>query len=306
MLNSNKKIFEKALEVNADIYHFHDPELLPLGNKLKKLGKSVIFDSHENYTIQINGKDYIPAILRKIISKLYFYYETYSIRKYDAVIFPCTYNSQDPFENRAVRTVFIDNFPMLEELYHIFDESTHKEKDAICYVGTLTEDRGITNIMEAAHKAEVKLVLGGIFTSESYEQEVNNRSEFSCVDYRGYLNRKEVLEIYRKCQIGLSTLLNVGQYNKGDHFPTKVYEYMAMGLPVILTDSKHVREVLKTYEIGIPVNPDDPKEISEAILYLLKNPELAKKMGKDGRLAIKEKFNWGIEEQKLISLYESL
>ena len=306
MLNSNKKILKKALEVDADIYHFHDPELMPLGNKLKKLGKRVIFDSHENYTIQINGKDYIPAILRKFISKFYYYYETYSIKKYDAVIFPCTYNSQNPFENRAAKTIFIDNFPMLEELYHSFDESSEKDKDAVCYVGTLTEDRGITNITEAAYEAGVKLVLGGTFPSTSYENEVCNKSEFSCVDFRGYLNRKEVLEIYRKCRIGLSTLLNVGQYNKGDHFPTKVYEYMAMGLPVILTDSRHVREVLKTYEIGIPVNPDDPKEIAEAINYLLKNPELARKMGRDGRLAIKEKFNWNIEEQKLIALYESL
>ncbi|SOB93666.1 glycosyltransferase involved in cell wall bisynthesis [Ureibacillus xyleni] len=306
MLGSNKKMFEKALEVNADIYHFHDPELLPVGNKLKRLGKKVIFDSHENYPYQLRQKDYLPKIFRNLISKIYFKYETYSVKKYDAVIFPCTYSAKDPFENRSKKTVFLDNFPMLEELYDCYTEEGNKLPNSVCYIGSLTIDRGITNIMEAAYLAKAKLILGGVFTSSEYHQDLKKRNEYSCVDYLGFLNRDEVVNTYKQCRIGLSTLLNIGQYNKGDHFATKVYEYMSMGLPVVLTDSPYVREVLKRYKFGIPVNPEDVNEISEAIVYLLNNPEVAKKMGENGRLAIKEKFNWGVEEKKLIALYSSL
>ncbi|MEK4486897.1 glycosyltransferase [Psychrobacillus sp. FSL H8-0484] len=306
MLNSKKKIFKKAVEVDADIYHYHDPELMPIGNKLKKRGKKVIFDSHENYTIQIKGKEYIPKFLRNIFSKIYYVYETYSIKRIDAVVFPCTYSLKNPFENRAKKTAFIDNFPMLHELYDRFNENEVKQKNTVCHIGTLTYDRGITHNILAAYKSKVNLILGGVLSPNRYLQEVSGRKEFSCVEYRGHVNREEVTDILRKSRIGLCTILNVGQYNKGDHFATKVYEYMAMGLPVIITDFPYAREELKRYKFAILVDPENVDEITEAILYLLKNPEIAKEMGGNGRLAVKEKYNWSIEEQKLIALYNSL
>ena len=104
----------------------------------------------------------------------------------------------------------------------------------------------------------------------------------------------------------MCTILNVGQYNKGDNFATKVYEYMSMGLPVIITDSPYTRKVMQEYGFGICVQPDNVEEIASAIRYLLDNPDIAKQMGKNGRRAVLEKFNWGIEEKKLIKLYEDL
>ncbi len=290
MLNSNKNFLKRALEVDADIYHFHDPELLPVGNKLKKRGKKVIFDSHENYPLQIREKDYIPKILRTIISKIYYLYETYSVKRIDAVIFPCTYNNTTPFEGRAKRTILIDNFPLLDEFYNRFIEENDQKENAICHIGTLTHDRGITHIIQAAYKANVKIILGGNLSPEDYSQKVKEMKEFSNVDYRGYINRDEIVDIYRKSKIGLCTLLNVGQYNKSDHLPTKAYEYMSMGLPVILTDSKFVRELLKTYEIGIPVDPENVEEIANSINYLINNPEVSKEMGRNGRNSCERKI----------------
>lgn len=306
IIKSGNKLYEKAIQVDADIYHFHDPELLPIGNKLKRSGKYVIFDSHENYYLQIKEKYYIPKIFRKIVSYFYFKYETYSVKKLDAVIFPCTFNGKNPFKGRAKDTILIDNFPLLDELFYKYDDKEIKANKAICYVGGLTYNRGITNIIKASYKVGAKLILGGNFSPEGYYEELINTKEYSGVDYRGFVNRGEVLRIYEESSIGICTFMNLGQYDKADNFSTKVYEYMSMGLPVIISDYPYAREILKNYEFGIAVDPENIDEIADAIEYLTNNLDIARKMGMEGRRAVKEKFNWGIEEKKLLELYKQL
>lgn len=306
ILKSKRRFFKKAIETDADIYHFHDPELLPLGNKLKRIGKKVVFDSHENYTMQIREKYYIPKLIRNIISKLYYIYETYSVKKIDAVIFPCTFNNINPFEKRANITVFINNVPILSELYDKYSDEITKDDRTLCYVGALTHDRGITHLIKATYKSNARLILGGTFTPKEYFNKVKHMKEFSCVDYRGYVDRNEVLEIYRNNKIGVCTILNVGQYNKSDNLATKVYEYMSMGLPVIISDYEYARNVIEKYKFGITIDPENVEEISEAINFLLSNPNISKEMGQAGRRAIREKFNWKIEEEKLLKLYGHL
>ena len=73
MIYMARAVYKKALELDCDIYHIHDPELLLYAVKLKKQGKRVIFDSHECYTQQIPEKGYLPKPLMKILGKLYLY-----------------------------------------------------------------------------------------------------------------------------------------------------------------------------------------------------------------------------------------
>ena len=159
MVKFSKKIYEAALRVDADVYHLHDPELIPWGLKLKRKGKKVIFDSHEKYTEQIMCKDYLPKPALKFISEGYGAYEKYALRRFDAVIFPCTIGGKNPFKGLCRRTAIIGNPVVLSEFYDLYDPDEKKDGNSICYIGALTDDRGITNDVLAASKAGVKLLL---------------------------------------------------------------------------------------------------------------------------------------------------
>lgn len=130
--------------------------------------------------------------------------------------------------------------------------------------------------------------------------------EFSCVDYRGFLSKQEILSLLQESQVGLCTLLNEGQYWKAENLATKIGEYLSMGIPVIMNASPFNLKFVDRWHCGICVDPENVGEISSAIRYLLDHPEEARQMGENGRRAVKEEFNWGVEEKKLLALYEKI
>lgn len=306
MLFTTKNVYKAALSIDADIYHIHDPELLMYATRLINKEKKVIFDSHENYPAQILHKEYLPKPMRLFIAFIYQNYEKYILKRINAVVIPCKFGGHNIFENIAKETVYIDNLPILSNIFDSNQKLSYPQVPSICYVGGLTYSRGITHLIKASYGAGVKLILCGNFNPIEYHSQLMELPEYECVDYRGFLNRDQVVDVYRESLIGMCTILNVGQYNKGDNFATKVYEYMSMGLPVIITDSPYARKVMEEYGFGICVQPDNVEEIASAIRYLLDNPDIAKQMGENGRRAVLDKFNWGIEEKKLIKLYDDL
>ena len=132
-----KYAYEAALALDCELYHLHDPELLPYALKLKRHGKTVIFDSHEFYSLLIQEKGYIPGFLKKPASRIYGALEAGVFKKLDAVIIPCTSFGKNPFEKCAKRTVIVDNlpdagrFPPPEKLYP-------DAENTVGYVGGVT------------------------------------------------------------------------------------------------------------------------------------------------------------------------
>lgn len=305
MTDFAKKVYDTALEVDADIYHIHDPELLPYAAKLKKRGKKAIFDSHENHPAQIREKEYIPGPIREPMSRLYKKRETMLTAGLDAVIMPCTFDGENIFEGRAKRTCFIANYPKLSDFYGRYDPAAEKPND-ICYVGGLTYARGIYHLVKAAHKAGKRLVLAGRFSDAAFEERVRALPEFSCVDYRGSIPNTEVAGLVQSCKLGANTLLDIGQYHHIDTFGVKVFEYMSMGLPVLLPDYPYMRRMAEKYGFGVCVKTDDTDSICAAIRLLTDDADMARTMGQNGRRAVEEEFNWGTQEKKLLELYETL
>ena len=307
VLHSGSLMLKYAIQVDAEIYHLHDPELLPVAKKLKQRGKKVIFDSHENYPAQIACKQYLPTVLRQTAASVYKSYETSALKYCDAVVVPCTfYGGIDIFEGRCKRTVYISNAPKLDELYDKYALEDRKWNKVICHVGGLTYERGITHLIKAAYKADVKLILAGKFSPNGYHEELQKMLEYQCVDYRGFVNREGLIGIFNESSIGMATILNIGQYNTVDSLATKVYEYMSVGLPVIVSKYAYADEAVAKYKFGLSVKSDDINAIAEAIHQVIESPSAAKEMGNAGRLAVKTEFNWGVEEEKLLQLYSNI
>lgn len=304
MIFGVRAVYSLAKKVNADIYELHDPELLPTAILLKKRGKKVIFDSHESYYEQIKTKEYLPKLLRSAVADIYRAYESKVVKKIDGVIIPSTVNGVNVFKGRAKKSIFINNVPRLENFP--LEKKGEGKREGICYAGGLTYDRGITMLMKAAYKAKVTLYLAGEFSPKSYYETLMKEKESKIIKYEGVLKGEDIYKLYRHCAIGMCTLLDAGQYSKGNNLSTKVYEYMAMGLPVILSDFPYNRKMIEKYQFGLLVNPENPDDIAEKVKYLLSHSGEAARFGENGRKLVSEKLNWSMEEKKLIKFYHEL
>ena len=135
--------------------------------------------------------------------------------------------------------------------------------------------------------------------------EIMTMPEYECVEFHGLVDHKEIPALLSRAAIGACLLKNVGQYYGADNLPTKVYEYMAAGIPCLLYDSNYIKYTLIDYPFGLCVNPDSSEEIAEALRKIGSDLKLKENMSKIGKTASVERFNWRYSEEKLLSLYKS-
>ena len=298
-----RRIYQVALELDAEIYHFHDPELLPYGLKLKKRGKKVIFDSHEHTAQQIMEKEWIPILFRKTGYSLFAKYQKYVCSRLDMVI-SVSPHICDYFKELNPSTYMIANYPVLQEKIMYVD----KKENSICFAGGISAQWCHKEIIRAMEQVdECEYYLCGK-TDSSYFQMLTALPAWKRVHAVGQIQHETVHQMLAQCCIGLSILnySNNSGGKTGTMGNTKIFEEMMAGLPVICTNFTLWKEFVERYQCGICIEPTDVDAIAAAIRYLLQHPEEARRMGENGRRAVQKEFNWGVEEKKLLDLYNEL
>jgi glycosyltransferase involved in cell wall biosynthesis len=300
---SCNKIYEKALSLNADLYQIHDPELIRVGLKLIKLKKKVIFDSHENVSSQILDKYYIPYIFRSLISNTYKLYEKFTLKNFSGLI-GATLNIKSYLINININTININNYPLI-----LSSKLSHKKKITskfhICYIGAITRTRGIFNLIKSLEftKNEVTLNLAGEFYPISLKKKLKKIPGWKKVNYVGFVN-KDIFLSSKNYSAGLLNLLHTP--NHQNSMPNKLFEYMSYKIPVIASNFPIWKKIIKKNSCGLICNENSPRDIASKIDYLINNSKEAKKMGESGYRAVLHKYNWKLEEKKILSFYKKL
>ena len=315
-------VFRLALKQNADIYHIHDPELIPICVLLKHLLKAkIIYDVHEDYITSILLKKWIcTPFIRRFIAWLFDFFEKkVFLREFDAIILAEKYY-QERFDFAKNKCTTVLNYPPLsvshgqEKLEK--PKIIHRNSFNIIYSGGVTEVRGVLNVINgfielAKFRKDIDLYLIGYLPSvKLYRKIVELLSEHNLVNRiqivgKGEFIRREVIDSYYKyMNLGISLITAHPHYEK--KLLTKFFEYMINGLPIIISNFRLWDDFINKNRCGITVNPLDAQEISKAIEYLIEHRKEAKEMGENGRKAVLEKYNWEIEKDKLYFVYKHL
>lgn len=296
------KTYRAARKINADIYHFHDPEIIPLGLHLKRKGKKVIYDVHEDYSEDILNKKWIPPVIRKFASRVFSRIERNAVKKFNGVI-TATPHIKQKFDKLNLNVIDINNYPILNTPMRRKAKRTALNR-SVNYIGAIDGHRGIIEMVRALEFTNATLVLVGTFTDKRDFDLAKSMKGWAQVDYRGQVDGSEIATILSESSAGL-VLFHSGP-NHDDSQPNKLFEYMAAGLPIIGSNFTLWKEIIEKNNCGICVNPLNSQEIANAIMWVLKNPHDAEIMGENGFNNVCEKYNWENESKKLVQFYAEL
>lgn len=298
------KLKKEVRKINPDIVHFHDPELMFLGKSVSRMGIPVVFDIHENVSAQILDKDYIPKFLRKFISYFYRKIEISIIKAFHLVIAEYSYKGAYQDKGKSLTTLL--NLPDISHFSPYIN--LKRTGNEIFYIGAVTEERGLSATLKSLkilkqRKVDFFMHFIGRMPNESQIQEQLKGIENN-IKFYGRMDSKKGFEISKKCVVGLSVLKPIKNYVGS--YSTKIFEYMAIALPVITSNFQLYKDVVEMYNCGFCIDPYSSIELADKIEQIIAHPSYAQRLGSNGLAAVNKNYNWSDEKNKLIELYQQI
>ena len=296
----------QALRERGDLLHFHDPELLPWAQLLRRRGKRVVFDMHEFASAQIAAKPWINPRLRSFVGRIWRSLERELLRGVPVVFAARSLARDYPF---VARSAIVENMPLVEDLLGI-RERRH-DRFTLGYMGSLTVSRGSLQMLGAVERLRREGVPVELDCVGPAHDAPTVEALRRCADapgggvrWHGRLTPMEGWRVMARCHVGLAILLPEPRYL--DAYPTKLFEYMALGLPTISSHFPLYRTVLEGAGCGLWVDPLDQDALCATIRWCVSRPEELQAMGDRGRLAVERDYNWQNEQRKLLEFYAAL
>jgi glycosyltransferase involved in cell wall biosynthesis len=296
------RVVRAARAIKADIYHFHDPELLIWKWLLGLGGRLVVYDMHEYVPGAITTRLWIPKGVRQMLARCWRLLERATLRRTPVVLAERSYAKHYPW---LPRKVVVLNLPDTETLLAI---PATVQSERIVYVGRVSRGRGSMRMLEAVQLLrdrgiEVQLDIVGP-VAEAHREEllrVIERTRLSGVRLHGYMKPLEAWRIAAGAIAGLAVL--EPEPNYVESFPTKMFEYMALGLPVIVSNFPLYREVVEGSACGVCVDPLDSAALANALEQLLRDRAMARELGRNGRDAVQRSYRWDQQLDALEQFY---
>jgi len=309
VLGTGFQVIRKAFGIPADIYHFHDPELIPWCLLLKAAGKRVVMDVHEDYPAQVYGMDWIPKQLRRVVS-----FAVSILEKVGAVVFDGIVTTDDILKERFAplklggRVISAQNYPVISaELFaQQINISKYKAK-RIVFLGGLTRARcgeEFITALEMLDDLPFVAYVGGNHNDENIIASLERSKIHGKIRYLGRVPEQQADRVL------INSSMSINLYSKHPNNNSirsnRLFEAMAAGLPVIVSNFPAMASFVQKHSCGIAVNPEDPCEISEAIRKLITDPQLAFQLGVNGREVVLKYYLWDIEAGKIYNLYKDI
>jgi len=298
------RLFFKGMQLEGDIYHFHDPELIPIALFLRLFRKNVIYDIHEDNISVIHARPYIPLFIRNILVIVVRIVEWLAQKSMHIFI------AESYYKRRFNNGLLIKNYPLIHNKINL-NENNNSDINTIIYTGNITPIRGaLIHSSIPAYVPGVEVHMVGKHTSALREEMLNNtrqgRNNLLLIGTDEFVSPSIIQDYYLKHK----WLAGLAIFPFSDHYKekelTKFFEYMLNGIPIICSNFPVWNKLIEKEKCGLTVNPNDPQDIKEKIEYLLNNKDEAKLMGARGRAAVLSKYNWESQEKRLIRFYENI
>jgi glycosyltransferase involved in cell wall biosynthesis len=310
-------IYKSTYRREKSVIIVRDLPLMLAGVLIAKMkNKALVFDMAECYPeMYASMRDYPDRFLLANFLKNQYIAALYEKQVCKLVdhIFVVVEESKRRLEAKGIpsnKITIVSNTPM------IFEDKKQTKKHCGCflriiYVGFLTRIRGIDILIKSVHKYinkyESKEIHVDIIGEGSIKKElsslVNELKLGSVVTLHGWLGKQEVDRLMSNANVGALTYRVCRHWN--NTIPNKIFDYMKSGLPVLATEVVPIERILHETNSGLICRDQDIEDIA-AKLIELRNPEIRERLGNNGIKAVKEKFNWNVDSQRMVVALEQL
>jgi glycosyltransferase involved in cell wall biosynthesis len=306
-----RRLLLLAEATQADLYHFHDPELLLISGLLRqRTGRPTIYDIHEVYPEFIEVKEYIPAPLRRPIAGAMRTIEPGLARRESGLIFADDQIAA-AFAHPTQPQATLYNFPDTSILAPSADRGNGLQRPpVILYLGGMERNRGTAVMIDAfarvlQQRPDARLLLVGHFAPPELEQEVRQHARTLAIDHAITISDRVPFDVVPSylAQAAIGWVPWQAARKNELNIPTKLFEYMAGGLPVVASDLASMRPFVQPGVNGYLVDAAGVDAHARALLDLLADPAEAAELGRNGQQLVRTRFNWSAMAPRLLDLY---